>query len=111
MSLQNDRLKRMRVFKKSINYFLQRYFHQKTTEAQKRKLFLMRQIAYCYLAIHFLDHAATEGLNLAREYAMETVPAIHEWIDGYDAGRYRLESGEDFLLFAMVKIKASSFRN
>lgn len=91
-----------------LSYFLSQYFNGEPTAYQQAKVFGMRQISYCYLALHFLEHAANAGLTLEENYNMDEVPSVHEWVSGYFSGKYQLANREEFLLYAMTKIKASS---
>ena len=88
-------------------YFMSQYFNGTPCAYQQAKVFAMRQISYCYLALHFLDHAAKAGLPLNQDYLLSDTPAINEWIDGYSTGKYYLKNADDFMLYAMTKIKGS----
>jgi len=90
-----------------MTYFLEQYFNSQPTSYQQAKVLLMRQISYCYLAIHFLDHAANAGLALNHDARLGDIPTISKWKEGYDTGQYNLKSADDFILYAMTKIKAS----
>lgn len=89
-------------------YFIAQYFERDLTPLEAFKLKGMRQIAYCYLALHFLEHALTEGLSLTVDYPLETVPTVSDWIKGYENGEYQLNNASDFLLYAFTKIKESN---
>lgn len=88
-------------------YFMSQYFNGIPSAYQQAKVFAMRQISYCYLALHFLDHAANAGLLLNQNYPLDDIPTINEWIQGYSTGKYYLKSADDFILYAMTKIKGS----
>jgi thiamine kinase-like enzyme len=90
-----------------ISYFLSEYFNGEPTAYQQAKLLCMRQISYCYLALHFLDHAAQAGLKLNQDCRLKDIPTINAWIQGYDTKTYCLNTEDDFFLYAMTKVKAS----
>lgn len=89
-------------------YFIKQYFGRELSALETEKLKGMRQIAYCYLALHFLEHAANAGLPLNTDYEMDIVPTVSIWIEGFDQGKYHLDSADDFLLYALTKIKESN---
>lgn len=91
-------------------YFIGQYFGRELTVLETSKLNGMRQIAYCYLALHFLEHALSSGLSLSKDYLIETVPTVSDWINGFDKGEYQLSSAADFLLYALTKIKESNLQ-
>lgn len=88
-------------------HFLSQYFNGVPSVYQQAKVLAMRQISYCYLALHFLDHAANAGLALNQNYPLEEIPTINAWIKGYSTGKYYLKNANDFILYAMTKVKAS----
>lgn len=45
-------------------HFLTQYFDGAPSSYQQAKVLAIRQISYCYLTIHYLDHAANAGLAL-----------------------------------------------
>ena len=90
-----------------VLYFITQYFDGQPTSYQQEKVLFMRQISYCYLALHYLDHAANAGLVLNQDYRLEDIPTINEWIQGHSAGKYYLKNADDYLLYAMTKVKAS----
>lgn len=89
-------------------YFISQYFGRALTALEVAKLNGMRQIAYCYLALHFLEHALNSGLLLSIDYPIEPVPTVSEWIEGFDRGEYQLNSADEFLFYAFTKIKESN---
>lgn len=89
-------------------YFISHYFGRSLTAIEVAKLNGMRQIAYCYLALHFLEHALNSGLSLSIDYPIEPVPTVSEWIKGFDSEEYQLKSADDYLLYAFTKIKESN---
>ena len=88
-------------------YFMLQYFNGAPSAYQQAKVFSMKQISYCYLALHFLDHAAKAGLALNHDYPLEDIPTINAWIQGHSTGKYYLKNADDFMLYAMTKIKGS----
>lgn len=91
----------------SRTYFIHQYFGRNLTELEAKKLNGMRQIAYCYLALHFLEHASHAGMLLNMDYPIESVPTVGEWVKGFNNGIYQLQTADDFLLYAFTKIKES----
>ena len=91
-----------------ITYFIDQYFGRALSTFEISKLHGMRQIAYCYLAIHFLEHAIHAGLSLSENYPIDTVPTVNEWIESFEIGKYKLYNANDFLLYAYTKIKESN---
>jgi hypothetical protein len=89
-------------------YFIEQYFGRNLTSLETFKLHGMRQIAYCYLALHFLEHALNAGLSLSEDYPINTIPTVEAWVEGFENGQYQLESAVDFLFYAFTKIKASN---
>lgn len=94
-----------------LEYFLQHYFDSTPNAEQREKLHLMRQVSYCYYAMHFLHFAASAGLSLAglslTEVNLDAWPTPQEWLQHYRAREYGLATSHDFLLYAMVQVKAS----
>lgn len=88
-------------------HFLSQYFNGEPSVYQQAKVLAMRQISYCYLALHYLDHAANAGLALDQNYPLENIPTINEWAEGYATGKYYLKDPNDFILYAITKVKAS----
>lgn len=89
-----------------LGYFLQHYFDGTPNAEQREKLHLMRQISYCYYAMHFLHFAASSGLPLT-EIGLDPWPTPQEWMQRYRAREYSLATSHDFLLYAMAQVKAS----
>jgi len=89
------------------DYFLQEYFGGKLTEYQNAKLVLMKQIACCYAALHFLDFAAADGMSLKKINNLDLIPTLKDWDKAYSLGQRGLNTKEDFLLYALVQIKHS----
>ncbi|MCX7120077.1 MAG: phosphotransferase [Legionellales bacterium] len=92
----------------NISSFLSNYFLDDPSPYQRAKTLLMRQIAYCYSVAHFLDFSASTGLDLTQIDPVTNVPTMIEWKHGYySTKQYHLNSGEDFLFHAMIKLNAS----
>lgn len=88
-------------------YFLHQYFGKDPSLKDQAKILLMRQVSYCYLALHYLIHAVNGGFTLADENIMENIPTVKEWSHGYNTGKFQLANPADFLLYGMTQIKAS----
>jgi len=89
------------------HYFLQQYFGREPNLKEQAKILLMKQVSYCYLAIHYLQHAVNGGLTLVDEKIMDKMPTAREWSLGYKSGKYQQINPDDFLLYALVQIKES----
>ncbi|MDP3562424.1 MAG: phosphotransferase [Legionellaceae bacterium] len=93
---------------KNISCFLGNYFSGTPNSYQRAKTLLMRQIAYCYSAAHFLDFSVSTGLDLSQINRVTNVPTMLEWKHGYySTKQYHLNTGDDFLFHAMIKLNAS----
>jgi len=83
--------------------FLIHYFGQTPTPFQQDKLYLMRQVASYYYALHFFIHA----VNTGKKIIDLATPDLYTWNIGYSMGTYQLATADDFLLYALVQTKAS----
>lgn len=87
--------------------FLDQYVGEKLTDFQSAKLHLMKQVAFCFPAIHFLSFCGHSNIPLERIDDLTDIPVLLEWARGYGLGQYKLTTPQDFLLYALVSIKAS----
>lgn len=88
-------------------YFLQQYFTRSLTNEEKEKLTLMKYVARCYPALHFLNFAAENNVSLLNEDSFLSAPSIQEWTQDYLSGKISLETPAEFLLYAMVQLKSA----
>lgn len=87
--------------------FLSSYFDTEPTPEQEAKLLLMRQVSYCYLALHYLLHAVEGGLKLTSEDIKKSTVDFSDWIDGYKSKKFELTSAADFLKYGLMQIQTS----
>ncbi len=88
--------------------FLNCYFGKTPTIYQKAKLMLMKQIAFCWPAIHFLEFAGNAGLDLSQDATITQGPSLRTWGAGYISGKHPLQSPTDFLLYAGALVQEST---
>ncbi|HAT8648937.1 TPA: phosphotransferase [Legionella pneumophila] len=87
-------------------HFLSSYLERDPTHYQLAKLYLMKQVSYCFHVVHFLDHAYKAGI---KEFN-DPVPTFNEWYKGRKEGSYRLDTPRDWMLYALA-VMNQSFRD
>lgn len=83
--------------------FLEKYMTRKPNALEIAKLVLMKQVSYCYHALHFFEHAYSGGMM---SYHGE-VPTFQQWYEGRKQGKYSYETTRDLILYAMVVLNQS----
>ena len=93
--------------KSQENYFLIQYLGQEPTLDQVAKVLFMRQVSYCYLALHYLLHAKNGGLTLSNEAIEELMINFGDWVHAYKSEKFELSGPSDFLKYGLMQIQTS----
>lgn len=83
--------------------FLESYLERKPSDLEVAKLVLMKQVSYCYHALHFFQHAYDAGMMAFHD----DVPTFKQWYQGRKEGKYSYDTTYDWMLYAMVVLNQS----
>jgi len=83
--------------------FLESYLQRKPRDLEVSKLALMKQVSYCYHALHFFQHAYNTGMMEFHD----NVPTFKQWYQGRKEGKYSYATTYDLMLYAMVVLNQS----
>jgi len=83
--------------------FLEQYLSKKPNILELSKLCLMKQVSYCYHAVHFFQHAYNAGMMEFND----DVPSFNKWSKGRKEGIYALDTTYDVMLYGMVVLNQS----
>ena len=83
--------------------FLENYLGRKPSDLELSKLALMKQVSYCYHALHFFQHAYNAGMMEFHD----KVPTFKQWYHGRKEGKYSYDTTYDLMLYAMVVLNQS----
>ena len=78
--------------------FLENYLQREPTPVEVSKLALMKQVSYCYHALHFFEHAYNANIMEFHD----NVPTFKQWYEGRKEGKYSYDTPYDWMLYAMV---------